>query len=120
MAVNPTFLIVEDDDAVRHVLERAVRLAHPNATVLETGTVAEAIQTLDHFAVGAVVTDGELPDGTGLEVLAASRQRDPTRHVLLWSADARFAQPALAGGASAFLDKPIDLSELLRHLRQLL
>lgn len=119
MVAEYSFLLVDDDAIVRRVLERAVRLAHPQAQAIEAATVAAALAALRGQGITAVITDFHLPDGTALDILAVSQALDPRRKVLVISGVAAVETAALQSGATAFLLKPVELSRLIAAIRQL-
>lgn len=112
-------LVVDDVALVRRVLRRAIGRVHPDALVLESVSVAEARQVLQHIHVGAVITDYNLPDGTGLDVLSSAHARHADVPVIVVSSDASVSGLVLASGAVAFLEKPLDISVLLETLERL-
>src|SRR2546428_4437513 len=77
-------LIVDDEPHTRRVL--ALNLRQDNHEVVESAGVREAQKTLltDHFDV--VLTDQKMPDGSGLEVLGAALEADPTVSVVVITA----------------------------------
>jgi len=78
------------------------------------GAALEAInQSPQPFPV--VLTDLRMPDGSGLDVLAASKARDPTSEVVLITAHSTIenAIEAMRAGAYDFVTKPPDAAELV-------
>ncbi len=74
---------------------------------------AEAIaQTPSPFPV--IVTDLKMPDGSGLDVLAAAKSRSPLTEVIVVTAHSSVdsAIEAVRGGAYDFVAKPFEPSEL--------
>jgi two-component system, LuxR family, response regulator FixJ len=106
MAPAPAAHIIDDDEAVRDSL----------AVLLEThgvaaATYASAKAFLDVLAAGAegcVVTDVQMPDMNGLELLAVLRAGGHRMPVILATARAGrgMAAEAMAQGAWALLEKP--------------
>jgi two-component system response regulator PilR (NtrC family) len=113
-------LVVDDEpvvcDAIRLVL------GHEGLSV---AAVPDAEAALEHPALGdcrLVICDLMLPGRSGLEVLRAMRERRPGLPIVMITG---FATPAnadlvLAAGATAFLPKPFDESELLTLVRHVL
>ena len=62
-----------------------------------------------------VLTDLRMPDGSGLDVLTASKTRDPTTEVILITAHSSIenAIDAMRAGAYDFVTKPPDAAELV-------
>jgi len=117
MALPPrTLLLVEDSrlaaEAVRLICRRlAIRLRRAD-------TLTSAALHLRVYRPDIVLVDLGLPDGSGLDLIAAL---DPgpmrPRRLLAISGDDGLEGAALAAGADAFLRKPLSLA---RHLGALL
>ncbi len=116
-----SILLVEDRDSLRRLLERA--LAAEGYAVLAAATVFEA---LGHLAGGVTIdvalTDLKLPDGSGLEVVSRCRQHDADLPVVVMTAHGSVASAveAMKLGAVDFLEKPVELDELLALVGSLL
>lgn len=99
-------LIVDDEPHTRRVL--ALNLRQDNHEVTECTGVREARKGVlcDHFDV--VLTDQKMPDGDGLEVLAAAIEADPTVSVVMITAFAtvELAVESMRQGAFDFITKP--------------
>ncbi len=109
-------LIVEDREPLRRMLERA--LGDEGWTVVPVGDVASARAALLSRGFDAVLTDLKLPDGSGLEVVAASRAVQPKAPVLVMTGFGTVAAAveAMKLGAYDFLEKPVELDDLTRLL----
>ena len=106
-------LLVEDEALLRWALRtRLVRAGH---MVHEAGTLAEAETHLRSHRPQVVLLDVNLPDGSGIDFLAAQRERLADSVVLVVTADGRVedAVRAMKLGAADFLSKPVDHEELL-------
>ncbi len=119
MAIEWLILVIDDEPMTRRVIERAIHLVYDNAVVQEAASVYEALRILQHTPVTAIITDYNLPDGTGLEILSASTAQAPSRRILALSGDPTVKQTLLAAGASQFLTKPVSLSDLLAAIKLL-
>ena len=109
-----SLLLVEDEPLLRWALRgRLVRAGH---TVQEAPTLADAETLLRNHRPQVVLLDVNLPDGNGIDFLAAQRDRLAESVVLVFTADGSIedAVRAMKLGASDFLSKPIDHEELLR------
>ena len=62
----PRILLVEDDVDVRFIIEHS--LIDAGYTVDAIGTMGGGIELLRSFRFDLVITDGRLPDGTGIAV----------------------------------------------------
>jgi two-component system, NtrC family, response regulator HydG len=99
-------LIVDDEPNMRRILASNLRLDKHD--VSEAVGVEEARRSLAANDYDAVFTDQRMPDGEGLEVLAATREADPTVAVVFLTAVAtiELAVESMRQGAFDFLTKP--------------
>jgi Response regulator containing CheY-like receiver, AAA-type ATPase, and DNA-binding domains len=79
--------IVEDDILIRRALSRAVRASGHNVT--ECSTVEQAVRIAGQLAWDVLVTDWDLPDGIGGEILARVRRH----HAIVHSASSDVPYP---------------------------
>lgn len=82
---------------------------------LKVGSIGEAMSLLDHERVDAIVSDWELDDGVGAQILsrATSVQRPPIPTVMISSyASPELVAEARAAGAVDMLAKPFHLEDL--------
>jgi len=115
-------LIVEDEPGLRQMLEILFR-REGYAVVSAPGCRAalEAInQHPQPFPV--VLSDLAMPDGSGMEVLAAAKARNPATEVILITAHSTVenAIGAMRSGAYDFVAKPFDAAELAMLVRKAL
>ncbi|MFG1462188.1 response regulator transcription factor [Xanthobacter sp. DSM 24535] len=110
-------LVVEDDPVLMDGLKVGLGLA--GATVDEVATCADARAALAASRFDAVVLDLMLPDGSGLDLLAAMRARGDVTPVLLLTAldETGDRVRGLDAGADDYLGKPFDLDELAARVR---
>ena len=110
-----TILVAEDDDGVRQLIRAALeRVGH---TVLETANGREAIAMLsrDDVAVDLLVSDVNMPDVGGLELLAFARTRRPGLPAILASGTNRWELPPdRLNGEVTLLEKPFSIADLAR------
>jgi len=111
-------LVVDDELHMRRVL--ALNLRNERHVVTECSGVAEARRSIlaDDFDV--VLTDQKMPDGEGLEVLAAAREADPTISVVVLTAFAtvELAVESMRQGAFDFITKPFQPEVVLATVRR--
>lgn len=101
-----TVLLVEDS---RYASE-AIRLMclRSGARIRRADCLRSAERHLRTYRPSVAIVDPGLPDGSGLDLIAALAATTPRVPVLLASSgDAAMRGPALAVGADAFLEKPI-------------
>lgn len=105
-------LLVDDDAAVRHVLERF--LAQAGHSVATAASVDEAIGWLGREAFDLVLTDLNMPGSSGLDLLASVRSKWPTTRTMLMSggAEAAHAAAAIEYGVDRLFLKPFHMDEL--------
>jgi DNA-binding NtrC family response regulator len=99
-------LIIDDEPGMRRILE--VNLRRDEHVVMEAQGVVEAINLLKNEDFDVVLTDQKMPDGTGLDVLHAVQEDDPTTSVVFLTAVGTFelAVESMRQGAFDFLTKP--------------
>jgi DNA-binding NarL/FixJ family response regulator len=109
-------LIVDDHELVREGLTGAFAREEGTDVVAAVATVAEAIATYDAEKPDVVVTDLQLQDGTGLDIIRQIRQQDDRAGLVVVTMhsgdDQIFA--AMEAGASAFVGKDAPSSEVVR------
>src|SRR3954447_7591385 len=105
-------LIVEDDSATRGGLTELVRTWGFLADSAADGE--EGLEKVTSFRPSIVVTDLVMPRRTGLELLEALRDIDPTIAVILLTAQGSVesAVEAIRNGAYDYLTKPVDPQRL--------
>ncbi len=112
-------LVVDDEKLIRWTLRE--RLEESGYAVVEAETGTEALFLADE-GVDLVLLDVKLPDLDGLDVLRRIRERHPDTLVILITALATVenAVEAMKRGAWHYLNKPIDLDELLHYVEKAL
>lgn len=109
-------LVVEDDPALVRLLTRYLERA--GLPCLAATTIAEAKLTLTQSAVGLLLVDLTLPDGSGVEFLAAALQNAPELRGILCSGYPLTLSlfPAELHPRLAILQKPFSPADLLAML----
>ncbi len=118
---RPRLLLAEDDDELRWALEALLE-----GDGYEVLSVSSGNALMEHLPESSssdkkpdvIVTDLRMPGINGLQVLEGARQRGVNAPVILISAfgDDETRAHAERLGATAFLDKPLDIEELQREL----
>ncbi len=105
--------VVDDDEAIRFVLERA--LSRAGYTTESFGSVDAVITALDNSQPSVIITDIRLPDADGLSVLSALEERQIAVPVIAMTAfsDLDQAVTAFQSGVFDYLSKPFDLDKVL-------
>jgi two-component system, NtrC family, response regulator PilR len=115
-------LIVDDEPALREMLE--IMLRREGYVVLSAPGFEVAIEAISQaprpFPV--ILTDLVMPDGSGLDVLAAAKQRSVSTEVILFTAHntVENAIAAMSAGAFNFITKPFEPSALVALVRKAL
>ena len=101
-------LIVDDEPGMRRILN--VNLRRDAHVVIEAGCTAEALSLIKREDFDVVLTDQKMPDGSGLEVIQAVQEDDPTTSVIFLTAvgTLELAVESMRRGAFDFLSKPFD------------
>lgn len=99
-------LIVDDEAGMRRIL--TVNMRRDGHVIAEAGGVLETIHLLASHDFDVVLTDQKMPDGTGLDVLRAVHDDDPTTSVIFLTAvgTVELAVESMREGAFDFLSKP--------------
>jgi CheY-like chemotaxis protein len=113
-------LVVDDDKLICWALQREFASLNLTTRVVETAT--EALAELRNDSYDLVFLDIHLPDGNGIELLEEIGRISPNAKIAIMSGDASETNrdTAFAGGATQFLEKPLDLSEIHSILRSTL
>lgn len=118
-----TFLIVDDHPLFREALGNAVRLAHPDARILEAMSIAEALHVLNtEQSVDLALLDLSLPDATGFAGFLRLRETYPRLPVAIVSSDddQHTVHEALSLGAAGYLPKSTSKRELAASIERVL
>jgi two-component system nitrogen regulation response regulator GlnG len=105
--------VVDDDEAIRFVLERALgRAGYETQSFGDVSTVRSA---LARSQPAVIITDIHLPDADGLSVLEALAEYDIEVPVIAMTAfsDLDQAVSAFQSGVFDYLSKPFDLDQVL-------
>lgn len=112
---NKTVLVVDDEEDLRHLI--SVTLTRMNLTPVAVGTVKAAKQALAEQPFHLCLTDMNLPDGSGIELVQHIRRHHNVIPVAMITAygNMETATLAMKEGAYDFIAKPVALPRL-RHL----
>ena len=114
--MTPAILVIEDELPMRRVLRTAI--GSQGYYVWEAGSMSEGLSTFAKRAPQAILLDLGLPDGDGLEVVAAVRKRSEVPIVIISArGEERDQVRALDSGANDYVTKPFREAELLARLR---
>ena len=108
-------LVVDDHPLFRAALKVAAVRAVPDATILEAGTIADAVASLRAAArLDLVLLDLRIPDADGYSGIATIHVEAPTVPIIVVSAvnAAEAAGHAVRYGAAGYLSKTADLATI--------
>jgi twitching motility two-component system response regulator PilG len=115
---NKKILVVDDDDAIRHMVERVLRREHFEVESARDGF--EAIEKLARNDYGTVLLDLMMPriDGLGVLRFLETEQKAPPRVIVMTANLQTASQTASAQPVFRILPKPFDIHELVTHVRE--
>ncbi len=110
--MSASIIVIDDQESLRHFLSRSFE--EDGYRVRTAGTLAEGWDVWVKEGADLVLLDLRLPDGSGLDLLARLRERDPELPVILMTAygEVQTAVAAMKAGAHDFLIKPVNLDQL--------
>ena len=115
----PKILIAEDDSGIRFALSET--MSHIGAEVMMAENGQQALELLRQHQVDLVITDFDMPHLDGLKLIEKVREFKPALPTVLMTAmptiDERTAK---AAGATAYLEKPINIDKLISVVEGLL
>ncbi|MFZ2071778.1 MAG: PAS domain S-box protein [Halobacteriota archaeon] len=115
---KPTLLIVEDDAEMRETLSDILSDEGYPVKTVGTGKAALALAKEEKFPIYLV--DLRLPDITGIEVLKGLKEinADTSPIIITAFASKKTAIEALKAGASCYIEKPLNMAELLSTVKR--
>jgi len=108
-------LIAEDESLQLHSIARMVeRVSDKFQVIALAQTGVQALDMAEEHLPDVVITDIQMPQMGGIELIEALRDRLPGTHFMIISGYSEFeyAQKAIALGVTAYLLKPVDPQEL--------
>ena len=112
--MKPAIWIIDDDESIRWVLQKALGKAGYATRAFESGDTI--LDQLHRSTPDAIITDIRMPGIDGLNLLEGIRRQDPSVPVIVMTAhtDLESAVDSYRGGAFEYLPKPFDLPEAVR------
>lgn len=110
--------VIDDDQSIRWVLEKALEKAKMD--VKSFASASGILETLERGRPDALITDVRMPGMDGFELLGKIQQRYPELPVIVITAhsDLDSAVTAYQGGAFEYLPKPFDVQEAVELARR--
>lgn len=120
----PRILIVEDSPTMRSLLSSSLESLDGAVKITEAGSGFEALRELPRGTYDLVVTDINMPDINGLELVSFVKSNEAYRSIPLvivsTEGSERDREKGLELGADAYLVKPFEPEDLLETVRGLL
>jgi DNA-binding response OmpR family regulator len=111
-------LLVDDDPAIREMLGRV--LEEQGYEVLPAANGRDALDVAEERQIDLVLLDLNLPVKNGWDTFEQLTARNPLMPVVIITARPNQIFPALAAGAGALMEKPLDFPKLLETISDLL
>lgn len=113
-------LVIEDDDLSREGVTEV--LADEGYEVMAAGNGEEGLALLSTYHPDVVLTDLHMPKLDGWGVIAQLQQRYPAMPVIIFTSDIEIdaMREAQRLGVQDFINKPLDLDDLLRRVKRVL
>jgi two-component system, chemotaxis family, chemotaxis protein CheY len=114
-------LVVDDSAAIRKILQRVlVQTELPLGTILEAGDGLEAIERLKTNNIGLVLSDINMPNMDGIELLTKMRQNPKWKSIPVVMITTEGSQQkvleAVDLGASGYVRKPFTADQIKEKL----
>jgi PAS domain S-box-containing protein len=122
-AAGENILVVDDEHGIRLLHSRYIKRVLPNANVLHAADGAEALQLAREFNPQLIISDNDMPDLDGLE-LVRNLKADPATSdipvMMVTGQDSDSNREALKQyGVTAILNKPVTPEQIAKVLRSL-
>jgi two-component system nitrogen regulation response regulator GlnG len=118
MVKQDTAWVIDDDQSIRWVLEKALQKAGIAVRTFDSG--ANVLEALRRQQPDVMLSDIRMPGISGLELLEAIGAHAPDVPVIIMTAhsDLESAVASYRGGAFEYLPKPFDVDEAVRLARR--
>lgn len=118
-------LVVEDSSSMRAYLTTIIEGTEiDDLDIVEAASGFEALKTLPHHRFDAILTDINMPDINGLELVSFLKNHPVYRSIPIMVISTESTEEdrrrAAALGAEEYLVKPFDAGDLMAKLRRLL
>ncbi len=119
MSDHITVLLIDDHELIRNGLGAVLDLEPDLEVVATAGSVAEGIQRYREVAPDVVITDLQMQDGTGLDVVRTLRKESDQVGLIVLTMHSGDEQifAAMQAGASGFVGKDAPSTEVIKAAR---
>jgi putative two-component system response regulator len=112
-------LVVDDEEDVRGILKYG--LTHAGYDCLTAASGMEALALIEDNKIDVVVSDINMPQMTGLELVRRVKNRYDIDFIIMTGYIEDFSYEDIIGiGATDFIQKPVGLTEFIARLRRVL
>ncbi|MBS1984905.1 MAG: sigma-54-dependent Fis family transcriptional regulator [Bdellovibrionales bacterium] len=118
--MKPSILVVDDEPSIREFLQ--IMLKREKMTVDTASNGREAFERLATNAYDLIISDIQMPEMSGLELLAKVREKDPQALMMMITAfgSTESAVEAMKLGAFDYLTKPFKIDDVKVRIRRAL
>lgn len=116
--MKKTVLVVDDDASVRDSMKKVLECADFDVLLAADGQ--EAVEQARPGHVDLLLLDIGLPIRNGWDAFAQITAANPCLPIIIITGHSDQYPAAAAAGASAFMEKPLDASQLLATIKKLL
>jgi PAS domain S-box-containing protein len=120
-ATSENILVVDDEHGIRLLHTRYIKRALPDVNVLHAADGAEALQIAKKFHPQMIISDNDMPDLSGLELLRRLKADPATSNipvVVITGQDSDSNREALIqNGVNTILHKPVSPEQIAKLLK---
>ncbi|HTS77506.1 MAG TPA: response regulator [Bryobacteraceae bacterium] len=114
-------LIVDDSAGIRKILQRVIRQAEvPIGNMFEAGDGSQALDMLKTQSVGLILSDINMPNMSGLELLSRIKADEALKHIPVVMVSTEGSQAkvleAVQLGAAGYVRKPFNAEQIKEKL----
>jgi DNA-binding response OmpR family regulator len=108
VTTRQNILVIDDEEVVRVLFKSLLEEAGYNSLLAEDGR--QGVQLLDQYRPAVALVDKNLPDMSGLDLIATEKKRHPNTEFIMITGYASLdsAVKAMELGAFSYLTKPFD------------
>lgn len=109
-------LVIDDDESMLRLIKMIVELQFKDQVdVVDFSDPIEALADIERRDPEFILTDLDMPNADGLEILKAAKKRNPLAQVILLTGNSNHEAllGALEGGACDYVLKPVEIRDPL-------
>ena len=115
-------LIVEDSSVMRDYVSSSLKISFPSVESIEVSSGFDALKALPHHKFDAIITDINMPDINGLELISFIKKhpqyKDIPIIIISTEKSTEDKQKGLALGVFAYISKPFTPEQLSDTLKK--